>query len=158
MAGSERPSYDELAALVVAQAAVIATIEPLRAELARMTERVAELERQLGTNSRNSSKPPSQDVYVKPAPKSLRGKTGRGKGKQPGAAGANLKLVDNPDRVVEHVPSACSGCGTGLRNRPSVDVGACHANCVGRGCTKIDRPGGRSEGTPSDAEHIASSQ
>lgn len=87
-----------------------------------MTERVVELERQLKINSQNSSKPPSQDVYEKPAPKSLRGKTGRGKGKQRGAAGANLTLVEDPDVVVDHVPSACSGCGTGLRNRPSVEV------------------------------------
>jgi transposase len=88
----------------------------------RLTGRVAELERQLKTNSRNSSKPPSQDVYSKPAPKSLRGKTGRGQGKQPGASGANLKLLDTPDAVVEHVPSACSGCGTGLAGVPTADV------------------------------------
>jgi transposase len=104
----------------MAQAAVIATIEPLRAELERMTERVSELERQLNTNSRNSSKPPSQDAYIKPAPKSLRGNTGRKQGKQRGVSGANLKLVDDPDVVIDHVPSACSGCGTGLRRRPSV--------------------------------------
>ena len=34
---------------------------------------------------------------------------------------------------------------------------ACHANCVSRRCTKIDLPVGRSEGTPSDTEHIVSS-
>ncbi|WP_329059339.1 IS66 family transposase [Amycolatopsis sp. NBC_01480] len=94
----------------------------LRDEVERLTLRVAELERQLKTNSRNSSKPPSQDVYAKPAPKSLRGKTGRGQGKQPGSAGASLKLVEDPGAVVDHIPSACSGCGAGLRNRPSVDV------------------------------------
>ncbi|MFD8493140.1 DUF6444 domain-containing protein, partial [Amycolatopsis sp. NPDC059657] len=119
MAGDGRPSYDDLAALVVSQAATIAV---LRGEVERLTERVSELERQLKTNSRNSSKPPSQDVYVKPAPKSLRGKSGRGQGKQPGSAGASLKLVDDPDTVVDHVPSACSGCGTGLRRRPNVGV------------------------------------
>ena len=35
-------------------------------------------------------------------------------------------------------------------------VGACHAKCVSRRCTKIDCPDGRSEGTPSDTEHILS--
>jgi len=35
--------------------------------------------------------------------------------------------------------------------------GACHAKCVSRRCTKIDRSENRSEGTPSDAEHIVSS-
>ena len=119
MTGSERPSYDELAALVVSQAA---TITMLRAEVERLTARVAELERQLKTNSRNSSKPPSQDVYAKPAPKSLRRETGRGQGKQPGAPGASLKLVADPDTVVDHVPAACGGCGAGLRNCPDVGV------------------------------------
>ncbi len=62
-----RPSYEELAALVVEQAA---TITQLRAEL--KTE-VVELKRQLAGNSRNSSRPPSSDGLAKPpAPKSLR--------------------------------------------------------------------------------------
>ena len=94
----------------------------LRAEVERLSARVGELERQLKTTSRNSSKPPSQDVYAKPAPKSLRRKTGRGQGKQPGAPGASLTLVDNPGTVVDHVPSACAGCGTGLSCRPDVGV------------------------------------
>ncbi len=94
----------------------------LRGEVERLTVRVAELERQLKTNSQNSSKPPSRDVYSKPAPRSLRRKTDRGQGKQPGSAGASLKLADDPDAVIDHVPSACSGCGRGLRHRPSVGV------------------------------------
>ncbi|MEC3974524.1 DUF6444 domain-containing protein [Amycolatopsis sp. H20-H5] len=38
---------------------------------------VADLKRQLGMNSRNSAKPPSSDGLAKPAPKSLRRKSGR---------------------------------------------------------------------------------
>jgi len=41
------PSYEQLAGLVAAQAA----------EIERLTARVAELERRLGLNSKNSSKP-----------------------------------------------------------------------------------------------------
>jgi transposase len=119
MAGGERPSYEELAALVVAQAG---TIQTLRAEVERLTTRVAELQRQLKTNSQNSSKPPSQDVHAKPVPRSLRRKTGRGQGKQPGAPGAGLTLLEDPDTIVEHVPVACSSCGTGLGHRPDVGV------------------------------------
>jgi transposase len=119
MAGGERPSYDELAALVVSQAE---TIRVLRAEVERLTARVAQLERQLKTNSQNSSKPPSQDTYAKPAPKSLRRKTGRGQGKQPGASGASLALVDDPDAVVDHEPSACAGCGEGLETAPGAGM------------------------------------
>lgn len=94
----------------------------LQAEVARLTARVAELERQLKTNSQNSSKPPSQDTFAKPPPRSLRRKTGRGQGKQPGAPGASLKLVADPDSVVEHVPAACAGCGSGLDEVPSCGV------------------------------------
>lgn len=95
----------------------------LRAEVEQLTARVAELERQLKTNSQNSSKPPSQDVYAKPAPKSLRRKTGRGQGKQPGKPGANLAVVADPDVVVDHVPAVCGGCGEDLGQRPSTVVG-----------------------------------
>ena len=90
--------------------------------MVRLTARVAELERQLAANSQNSSRPPSQDVYVKPAPKSLRRKTGRKPGKQPGTPGASLELVDKPDKIVDHVPAACTGCGKGLRHARKVGV------------------------------------
>src|SRR5688572_18320902 len=92
--GSSAPSYEELAALVVAQAAQIATL----------TARVAELERRLGLNSRNSSKPPSSDGLAKPPPKSLRTKSGRRPGKQPGTPGSTLRQVAVPDEIVEHRP------------------------------------------------------
>jgi transposase len=119
MPGEQRPSYDELAALVVSQAATIAM---LRGEVERLTKRVVELERQLNITSRNSSTPPSRDVYTKPAPKSLRRKTGRGQGKQPGTPGTNLALIDNPTTVVDHRPAACDGCGAGLAHRRTVDT------------------------------------
>ncbi|MGC4857353.1 DUF6444 domain-containing protein [Micromonospora sp. DT4] len=68
--GAGRPRYDELAALVVQQQR---QIELLRA-------RVAELERRLGLNSRNSSKPPSSDGLAKPPPRSSRRSSGAGPG------------------------------------------------------------------------------
>jgi transposase len=73
-------------------------------------------------HSGNSSMSPSSDRFSKPAPKSLRGRTNRKQGKQPGAPGANLSLIEDPDQIVDHVPSACSGCGTGLRRRDEVGV------------------------------------
>jgi transposase len=57
-AGDGRPSYDELAALVVEQARVIAE---LRARVAALEVENAELKRRLGMNSTNSSRPPSSD-------------------------------------------------------------------------------------------------
>lgn len=114
-----RPSYDELAALVVAQSVELARA---REEIARLRDEVAQLKRRLGMNSGNSSMPPSSDRFSKPAPKSLRGKTNRKQGKQPGAPGSSLSLTDDPDHVVDHVPSSCSGCGTGLHRSGRVGV------------------------------------
>ena len=57
-AGDGRPSYDELAALVVEQARVIAE---LRTRVAALEAENAELKRRLGMDSTNSSKPPSSD-------------------------------------------------------------------------------------------------
>ena len=57
-AGDGRPSYDELAALVVEQARVIAE---LRTRVAALEAENAELKRRLGMDSINSSKPPSSD-------------------------------------------------------------------------------------------------
>ncbi|HEY2833834.1 MAG TPA: IS66 family transposase [Sporichthyaceae bacterium] len=108
---AEVPTYEQLVVLVAEQAATIARLE----------ERVAELERQLGRNSRNSSIPPSKDPLEAPS-RSLRRKAGRKPGKQPGAPGSALRLVDLPEEVVEHRPSACRGCGAALRRAAEVGV------------------------------------
>src|SRR4051812_44439419 len=86
----------------------------MAAQDARIVEqdaRIAELERQLAASSRNSSKPPSSDGLDKPAPKSLRGRSGRKPGGQPGREGRTLRQVSTPDEVVVHEPGACAGCG-----------------------------------------------
>jgi transposase len=102
---SPKPSYDELAALVVVQAETIARLEA----------RIAELEAQLNQNSRNSSRPPSSDSpFVKPAPKSLREKGRRRPGRPSGQDGTTLRQVEVPDELVRHEPEVCSGCGAGL--------------------------------------------
>src|SRR4051812_27563222 len=102
------PSYEQLAVLVAAQER---TIAQLQARIAEQDARIAELQRQLAASSRNSSKPPSSDGLAKPAPKSLRGRTGRKPGGQPGREGRTLRQVAVPDEVVVHEPGACAGCG-----------------------------------------------
>src|SRR3954451_5882146 len=89
----------------------------MAAQDARIVEqdaRIAELERQLAASSRNSSKPPSSDGLDRPTPKSLRGRSGRKPGGQPGREGRTLRQVAVPDAVVVHEPGACAGCGSTL--------------------------------------------
>jgi transposase len=107
-----RPSYGQLAALVVEQAAVI---EELRGEVAGLKAKVTGLECRLAQNSRNSSRPPSSDGLAKPpAPKSLRRSSGRKPGGQPGHEGRHLEQVERPDEVFRYVPPRCEGCGGDL--------------------------------------------
>lgn len=116
---AEPPSYEQLAALVVE---LSARLEETSARLAEANARIAELEAQLGKNSANSSKPPSSDGPAKPAPKSLRGRSGRRPGGQAGHRGQTLCQVAEPDRRVRHVPRRCRGCGARLVG--AADAGA----------------------------------
>lgn len=80
-----------------------------------LLERVAELERRLGLNSSNSGKPPSSDGFKKPARiNNQREKTGRKSGGQAGHEGTNLRQVLTPDKVIDHCPLVCAGCGGAL--------------------------------------------
>jgi transposase len=118
--GDGRPSYDELAALVMEQARVIAE---LRARVAALEAENAELKRRLGMNSTNSSKPPSSDSpFTKPTPKSLRRRSGRQPGGQPGHPGSTLALVADPNVRERHEPGSCTGCGKDLAEAPEVGL------------------------------------
>ena len=75
---------------------------------------VAQLQDQLAKNSRNSSKPPSTDGFQKPAPKSLREKSKRPSGGQPGHAGQTLTMAEKPDRSETHRVDGCGRCGRSL--------------------------------------------
>lgn len=75
------PTYEELLEIIAEQNKII---ERLTAELASAKAEIAELKEKLNKNSRNSNKPPSTDGYEKPAPKSLRKKSGKKAGGQTG--------------------------------------------------------------------------
>lgn len=105
---SEARSYED----------VVAENERLRALVAELGQRVADLEARLGRNSRNSNTPPSTEGYTKPPPRSSRRSSGRRPGGQPGAPGATLRQVADPDEIVVHSPSACAGCGGSLVGAP----------------------------------------
>src|SRR4051794_12063944 len=74
-------------------------------------------------NSTNSSKPPSSDSpFTKPTPKSLRRKSGRKPGGQPGHPGSTLALVADPNERQRHEPGPCTGCGACLADAPEVGM------------------------------------
>jgi transposase len=100
---ADRPSYEELAALIV----------ELRAENAALRERIEELERKAGRDSTNSSMPPSSDRPVSRAERRRKAreayKRSMGKsGGQPGHEGKSRELVglERVDKRFEHAPDA----------------------------------------------------
>ncbi len=104
--------------LRAANAALQGQVAALQAANQSLEARVAELERRLGADSSNSSKPPSSNGLAKPARPPGRRVEGTGQaegqrrraGKQPGAPGAYLAQVATPDQVIWHVPGRCGGC------------------------------------------------
>jgi len=107
----------EIAALAAHNAALAGENAMLSARITELEGVLAALRAQLGRDSSHSGKPPSSDSpFVKrPAPKrSSRGRSGKSRGKQHGAAGTTLELVDDPDETIVHEPSACRGCGDAL--------------------------------------------
>ena len=96
----------------------------LRAQNAALRARIEELERRLGQNSQNSSRPPSSDPPS--APERKRGKRSRRKrGGQPGHPAGKRELVA-PERVNERLerwPEDCSGCGHDLGGQERESVG-----------------------------------
>ena len=78
-----------------------AQIAALTEQVVKLTARIEELMHK--KNSNNSSKPPSEGRLEKPAPKSLRGKSGKKQGGQPGHKGTGMKLR-KPDKTEEHIP------------------------------------------------------
>jgi transposase len=105
VSGSEQPSREELLAL----------IERLQAE-------IVELKRRLGRNSGNSSQPPSTDGPAVSPSRAARRRSARRPGKQPGAGGSALLQTSGPDKIVDHVPDACDGCGSDLTEARAAGV------------------------------------
>lgn len=105
---SSTPLERELYGLCSNQALLI---EAQQAHIEELRARILKLEAQVRGNSKNSSRPPSSDGLAKPRTKSLRKKTMRPAGGQPGHEGSTLRQVENPDELVVHRPVECAGCG-----------------------------------------------
>jgi transposase len=97
----------EMAALEARHLAVVAKLEA----------RIAELEKRLGKNSSNSSKPPSSDGLKRT--RSLRTNTsGRKPGGQPGHPGQRLNPSTTPDVVIDLPLLQCPQCASDLSEQP----------------------------------------
>jgi transposase len=81
----------------------------LHEQLQALLARVQTLEVRLAKDSHNSSKPPSSDGLARKT-KSLRRRSCKKPGGQLGHCGQTLRLVAEPDEVVEHRPTVCAGC------------------------------------------------
>jgi transposase len=81
-------------------------------------ERIKTLEGRQAKDSHNSSLPPSSDRFVRP-PKSLRQKSGKKPGGQPGHRGHHLRQVESPDQVLIHPVERCEHCQHDLRAQPA---------------------------------------
>ena len=96
--------------------------DALIALLLAQEARIVELERRLGLNSSNSGKPPSSDGLNKPPRvSSLRERSGKKTGGQPGHPGETLRRSETPDAVVDHYPAQCGACGAPLTEAMATD-------------------------------------
>jgi transposase len=84
--------------------------------LEEASARIKQLEGQAAKDSPNSSKPPSSDRFKEPVRKttSLRQKSGKQSGGQPGHRGNTLRMVERPDHRVLLTPATCHHCQQNL--------------------------------------------
>ncbi len=114
---AELTARDVLLARLRSQvAAADAQVAWLRSQVAVLADQVARLAHRVGRDSSNSNRPPSSDSpYTKkpPAPtdRSLRRRSDRKPGKQPGEPGTTLTQVADPDHTVVGAADRCDRCG-----------------------------------------------
>lgn len=102
----------------------------LRADNLALTQRIESLENKVlqlleqlsnapkGKDSHNSHNPPSQDKYKPKRNRSLRKKSSRKSGGQPGHEGRTLMQTDTPDQIKDLKSSYCKHCGADLSDLP----------------------------------------
>lgn len=116
MSQTPLPSREEIhKAYQQGEEAIVALFEET---LSKLVDRIQALEDQIAKNSRNSSKPPSSDGLRKPRPRSLRKRSGKKSGGQPGHIGHTLRAVERPDYEEVHAVKGCAHCQRSLEDVP----------------------------------------
>src|SRR5450759_4404372 len=89
--------------------------EELQHQVDLLKDQVQALQDQLKKDSHNSHLPPSSDRFHR-QPKSLRQKSGKKAGGQPGHAGSTLMLSPTPGTVIVHTVEQCEQCQRDLHD------------------------------------------
>jgi len=101
-----------IAALEESNAIQAKLIEAQNRQIKYLEETIALLKNK--KNSNNSHLPPSKDENRVKKNQSLREKTDRKPGGQPGHEGTTLECSNEVDEVIKHSPEFCSCCGNDL--------------------------------------------
>jgi transposase len=104
-------------------------IQQMQEQIACLTHHVKDVQDQRAKDSHTSSLPPSSDRFVR-QPKSLRQKSGKKSGGQPGHRGSSLQFSSTPDEIIELPVEVCGTCqqdlhavaACGTERRQVVDV------------------------------------
>ena len=112
-------SEDEIRAVYrQGEDAVVSLVTQLLERLDSVESRLEALEKRPKKTSRNSHKPPSGDGFGKRT-KSLRVKSDKPSGGQPGHPGNTLTWSETVDWVEAHDVTNCRGCGASLKTVPT---------------------------------------
>lgn len=96
-------------------------IAEMRIMIEMLENHVKTLENNQKKDSSNSSKPPSTDIAKPNRTQSLRTKSGKQPGGQPGHTGETLYFSETPDMVVSHEINNCQCCGKYLSDKTIVN-------------------------------------
>lgn len=103
----------EIVALKEKSNSLLFKFNDLLAQYEKLQARNKELEGMLKSNSNNSHKPPSTDMFKSKSPLS-RPKGDKKQGGQPGHKGKTLEFSSTPDKTVDLLPPSTCSCGADL--------------------------------------------
>src|SRR6266487_1039059 len=89
-------------------------VDQMQEQITRLSEQVKFLQDRLAKDSHHSHLPPSSDRFVR-KPKSLRKKSEKKTGGQPGHPGSTLQWLSTPDEVTLRQVEQCEACQHDLR-------------------------------------------